>query len=263
MRKEIKRYEDGLAKLRSAGKRLTAWEQQSLPTDTEVARSLYQAWVVELVNDVGLAGPSVNSSEPSNHQGIYHSLAFSVRGRGTLEQLTKFLFAFYQTDLLHQIRSVNITPVAKSDQLDLSLAIEAVSLTMPAGSRRRSPETVFEEFRLRTARVGQRLAFESLEDYALIARRNLFGVGGGADVTENTLLTSINLVDGQPEVWFTVRTKDEIVKLRVGGKLELGSLTLTVVEVFGADVVVDVDGERWLLTLGDRVTDAHALPPEL
>ena len=29
---------------------------------------------------------------------------------GTLEQLTTLLFAFYQTDLLHQIRSLNISP---------------------------------------------------------------------------------------------------------------------------------------------------------
>jgi hypothetical protein len=97
----------------------------------------------------------------------------------------------------------------------------------------------------------------------VIAQRNLFGMGGGADLADNTLLTSINLVEGQPEVWFTIRTKDEVVKLRVGQTLALGTLTLTVVEVLGSDVVVAVDGERWLLTLGDKVTDACALPSGL
>ena len=269
LRRDIKRYEDSLAKLRSAGKLLNQWEQQSLPTDTEVARSLYQAWLVELVNDVGLHTPSVSSSEPANHHGIYHTLSYSVRGRGNLEQLTKFLFALYQTDLLHQVRSLSITPLQKSDQLDLSLSVEAVALTAAASGRGRaagrpaSRETVFEEFRQRTWRVAHRLAFDSLESYDVIAQRNLFGMGGGADLADNTLLTSINLVEGQPEVWFTIRTKDEVVKLRVGQPLALGTLTLTVVEVLGSDVVVAVDGERWLLTLGDKVTDACALPSGL
>jgi hypothetical protein len=266
LERDIRQRETSLQRLRDAGKLLATWEDQSLPADTEVARSLYQAWLVELVDDVGLAGPSVTSSEPQSRAGLYHTLSFSVRGRGTLEQLTKFLFAFYQTDLLHQIRSLTITPLQRAEEMDLSLAIEALVLE-PSGAAQAKPgasspaESVYEEFRRRTWRVSDRLASSDPEVYGVIVRRNLFALGGGFDPTDQTYLTSITVVDGVPEVWFTNRASDEVMKLRAGGNLEVGPLTFRLAEVFDTDVIIETDGERWLLSLGDKIIDAHALPP--
>jgi hypothetical protein len=263
-RKQIKDLESGLAKLREAGKMLEVWEQQSLPENAEVARSLYQAWLVELVEDIELTNPSVTSSEPTTRRGLYHSLSFSVRGRGTLEQLTRFLFAFYQTDLLHTVRTLSITPMQRSEQLDLSLSIEALALiggsNAMAGS---SQESIFEEFRRRTWRASERLAVPDVDTYwTSIVRRNVFGMGGTPDPTDSAFLTSINQIDGQPEVWFTLRATNELIKLRTGERLQVGPLSLEIAEVLGPDVILRVDDERWLLTLGDRLTDAYALPPE-
>ena len=69
LERDIRQRETSLQRLRDAGKLLAAWEDQSLPADTEVARSLYQAWLVELVDDVGLGSPSVTSSEPQARPG--------------------------------------------------------------------------------------------------------------------------------------------------------------------------------------------------
>lgn len=263
LREDVARREDALAKIRAAGKLLEQWEQQSLPENLEVARSLYQAWLVELVDDVQLSNPSVTSSEPTTRKGLYHSLSFSVRGRGTIDQLTRFLFAVYQTDLLHTVRSLTITPLQRSDQLDLSLSIEALALIGSGDAAAvGNPETVFEEFRRRTWRASNRLAFRDLQAYQAIVTRNLFGMGGTSDPTDSAYLTSINEIDGQPEVWFTLRGTGELVKLRTGQRLEIGPLTLEIAEVLGTDVVLRVGGERWLLSLGDRITDAYALPPE-
>ena len=121
---------------------------------------------------------------------------------------------------------------------------------------------MFEEFRRRTWRASNRLAFDDLQAYQTIVTRNLFGMGGSPDPTDSAYLTSINEIDGQPEVWFTLRGTGELVKLRTGERLEIGPLTLEIAEVLGTDVILRVEGERWLLTLGDRITDAHALPPE-
>ena len=70
-----------------------------------------------------------------------------------------------------------------------------------------------------------------------------------------------DVFDGQPQAWFTLRTTDEVFKLREGEVLQAGSLALTVVEIIGPEVVLETDGERWLLSLGDNLTDAFALPP--
>jgi len=92
LREDIAKRELDLARFRKASQELKQWRAQSLPSDTEVARSLYQAWLVELVGAAELVNPNVDSSEPSTRKGMYDSLNFSVRGRGTLEQLTQFLF---------------------------------------------------------------------------------------------------------------------------------------------------------------------------
>ena len=133
--------------------------------------------------------------------------------------MTQFLFAFYQADLLHQLRSLTITPLQRAEELDLSFAIETLILE-PGGAAAAKPrmpsataENVYEQFRRRTWRVSDRLAFDNLEAYRRIVRRNLFALGGGFDPTDHTYLTSITLVNGEPEVWFTNRATDEVVKL--------------------------------------------------
>ncbi len=261
LRGDIKEREEGLIRIREASKMLEIWENQSLPSDPEVARSLYQAWLVELIDDVGLTSPSVTSSEPVLRRGVYYTLSFSVRGRGTLEKLTRLLFAIYQTDLLHQIRSIALSPLQRAEQMDVSLSIEAIALV--AGSESEDAETVFEEFRRRTWRASNRLAYSHLDAYQTIVQRNLFGMGGGTlDASDFTVLTSINEVNGEPEVWFTVQSTDQLIRRRIGESFQVGTLDLEVIEAFGTDVVLEVDGERWLLTLGENLMDAFALPPE-
>ncbi len=266
LERDIEQRETSLRRLREAGKLLDQWEDQSLPADTEVARSLYQAWLVELVDDVGLSNPSVTSSEPVATGGIYRSLSFSVRARGTLDQLAQFLFVFYQADLLHQVRSLTITPLQRAAELDLSLAIEALSLSQARQANAKAPtasasESVYEQFRRRAWRVSSRLAFHDPQAYGVIVQRNLFALGGGADPSDATYLTSITQVDDQPEVWFTNRATDEVIRLRTGERLELGPLNFRLAEVRAGDVIVETDGERWLLSPGDRLIDAYALPP--
>lgn len=259
----IAQREKALTQAKLDARRLDVWKSQSLPSDTEVARSLYQAWLMELVSDVEFINPSASSSEASSRKGLYNAFSFSLRARGTLDQLKKFLFAFYQTDLLHQIRSLNITPIAKAGQLDLSITIEALALADAAADAAESPETVFEQFRERTWRISDRLASSRPDAYDTIVRRNLFGMGDGVtDPSDFAYLTSITMTDGEPQVWFTLRATDEVLRLRVGDTLEVGSLSFTVFTAQGTDVILEADGERWLLTLGDKLTDAYALPPE-
>jgi len=263
--------------LKEDARKLAEWRKQSLPSDTEVARSLYQAWLLQVVVDyVKLDSPSVNPGEPVSRQGRFYAIPFSVRGRGTLDQLTQFLFAFYRTDLLHQVRSLHLTPLGNSEQLDLTISIE--TLVLPGAgpeldkdlAEEERQETIIADFQQRASRVSQRLASltltgytpPTLADYQPIAQRNLFGVGSDPDPTDYAYLTFINMVNGEPEVWFTLRATDETLKLRKGDRLRIGNFTGTIAEIEGSDVILESEGERWLLTLGEKLTDAFALPPE-
>ncbi len=250
LNKEIESKQVQMEKLRRSSKELESWKARSLPSNLEVARSLYQAWLLELVGHVGFSNPNVDSNEPINRKDRFHVLVFSLRGRGTLAQLTRFLYEFYSTDHMHQIRSLGFTPLGGSDQLDLTVSIEA--LVLPQADRKDHL----------ASHRSDRLASPRLEDYQVIVQRNLFGATGGADISEFTFLTAVNYVDGQPEAWFSVRTNDTILKLRKGEGVEIGQFKASIAEITDADVILESDGERWLLTIGERLTQAAALPPE-
>lgn len=250
LQKDLDKRTDELAQARDDAKQLALWQEQSLPSDPQVARSLYQAWLLRLVGKAGLANPNVDSGDPVSRKGLYQSIAFSVQGRGTIEQLTQFLYGFYRAGHLHQIRSLSITPVGKTDQLDLAISVEALILPGKSDSEGLNPTP------------SDRLAWDRIEDYAVIARRNLFGSAGTSDPTEQAYVTTIQYVNGQPQVWLTLRTEDRVLKLQPGDSFQVGAFTGKVLEIEGDDVVLEADGLRWLVSLGENLAQAWALPPE-
>ncbi len=250
LEQRIEKWETALARARNDRKRLTAWEAQSLPSDVGQARSLYQGWLLELVKHVGLAGQRVDSSPPVTRRGGYRVLSFSLYGRGTLRQLTTLLFEFYRAGHLHQIRSLVIAPVSRTDLFDLSLSIEAVSLPGADRNDRLCPET------------SDRLAELDPAYYRVIVDRNLFSIGGSPDVIQFTRLTGVIRDRGEAEAWFSLLANGKILKLRKGENLEVGQFVGRIAEIEGSDVIVESDGQRWLLTIGDSLSEACALPPE-
>ncbi len=306
-----------IARARQEAPWLRYWYSQSLPTNPEIAKSLYRAWLFEVAEYVGIAGRTVNASQPARGR-AYYSMNFSMRGRGTLEQLTEFLYEFYNAGHLHKITSIGITPVGRGGTLDLSIAIE--TLILPQANR---PD------RLGTGQA-YRLASRSLDDYQVIANRNLFSAdgGGSVDPVNHTYLTAVNYVDNEPQAWFTLRTTGAVMRLKpddhlvqtgdtvrklcrvddlqaisfdgtrseIGsiGEIETGSVlvlwadrvwepTLSpagnalefrpfdsyfsvigrVVDVEDTEVILQSGDERWLLSFGDGLNDAFALPPEM
>ena len=105
--------------------------------------------------------------------------------------------------------SSSLTPIARSDKLDLGLTIEAIVLA-------RATRTDA----LNTQPAYGRLASATFEEYRPIQQRNLFAIGGAsADPVEHTYLTSITSVNGRPQAWFTLRTENTVLKLHDGDQL--------------------------------------------
>jgi hypothetical protein len=318
LQNRIKEYDQKyIARAQQETQWLRYWYSQSLPTNPEVAQSLYRAWLLELGEYVGIAGRTVNATQPVRRRAFY-SMNFSMRGRGTLEQLTQFLYEFYNAGHLHKITSISMTPLGKGGTLDISVVIEA--LILPQANR---PD------RLATGRA-YRLASMSLDDYEVIPKRDLFSAGGGGavDPVNQTYLTAVNYVGNEPQAWFTLRTTGAVMRLKpddylvqtgdtvrklcrvddlqaisfdgtrseIGliGEIETGSVLVLwadriwepalnsagdslefrpfdsyfsvigqVVDVEDTEVILQSGDERWLLSFGDGLNDAFALPPEM
>ena len=65
------------------------------------------------------------------HGKIYTAFPYTIRAKGDLRQLTRFLFDFHSAGHLHQIRWLSIKPREGSEKLDLVFTIEALSLPSP------------------------------------------------------------------------------------------------------------------------------------
>jgi len=109
-----------------------------------------------------------------------------------------------------------------------------------------------------------RLASNDLATYQVISNRNLLQTArGGIDRADYTLLTGIYELGDQKEVLFRVLTDETRIKARLGDSIQSGSFLGKIVEILDIhDIVLDRNGERWLLTTGESLNEAFPLPPE-
>ncbi|MDR3232875.1 MAG: hypothetical protein LBT46_04290 [Planctomycetaceae bacterium] len=229
---------------------------RSLPRTPNDARSLYSFWLLELLQFCRLEGSKVNDAEPSRLPFGY-DYRFTVQCSGTLDQLTRFLFEFYYAPYLHRLTAITVTPAeGQSGMNSIALTIDALALY---------PRQISDPYplvnQLPTGWFVPRLSSNDLNTYSVIAQRNVLQAAkGGVDRADYAFLTAINQVDGVKEVWFSVRTDDSLVKVRQGDSVHIGSFNGTVAEVFDQDVILQNAAGRWLLTAGECLNQAFAVP---
>ncbi len=224
-------------------------EQRSLPSNIELASSLYQAWLLNMVTQLGLTNPTVDSSSPIV-EGEATRLQFNVRGKASLRQFTKLLFEFFQAGHLHKINQISLTPSAGSDRLEIQIGIEAIALDRA--------QDLAELSRLKSTR----LVYSQVEDYSGIAKRNLFGEGAASQLIRGTRLSAITLDRfGRSEIWLNVENQQATHFLHVGETLDLDSILIRLIEIAAEYVVLDVDGVVGRLELGKTLVEMIPLSP--
>ncbi len=148
LRSTVSEQDDQIEQAARAHRQLEAYRARSLPGDIDVARSLYRNWLLDLaVKQVKLSQPLVTPGSITpvsfEDEGVtYRKLSFSVRGQGTLEQLTDMMFDFYSVDTAHQIRTLDVKPIADSRLLDITLGIDALVVEGAAKSDSLAPKQI-------------------------------------------------------------------------------------------------------------------------
>ncbi len=254
--------QDQVLRAKKAQDRVAQWNRQALPSDAARAGALYQSWLLELAGKANFRQKKVDPGEVRNQSSAYRVLPFTVRGQATLEELIRFLFDFYSAGHLHQIRRITIRPVEKSKDLDVVLAIEALSL--PTADRK---DQLSQE-------KGQRLKLRDLAEYRkAIAERNVLAPYRPPppvrppeppivanlpkpepfDPSRFAYVTGIVEVNGEPQVWVKARTTDENFQLRQGDKFQLGPFSAVVARIDSRNVEIEVDGKRHTVPLGSNI----------
>jgi hypothetical protein len=258
LRRDVADKESMIVRGKRAQKRLKELEHRSLPADLDQARSLYQNWLANSVEKIRLGKAEVTSGPAMPRLGFYNRLPFTVRGTGSLNQVTALLYEFYKADHLHQILRVQLTPVSSGFdsrgplQFDLTLSIEA--LVLPGADRRD---------KLNDA-VSDRLAWKELEDYRKpIAARNLFApYARSVDESQEAYFTAVLKVDGRLQAWLNLRSSGRTLKVSEGDKLDVGSLHGTVARIQDQALEIETDGKRRRISLGKSLAEGQELPQE-
>ncbi|MCL2348017.1 MAG: hypothetical protein FWC50_07105 [Planctomycetaceae bacterium] len=237
---------------------------RSLPWPVDFAENRYQTWLLEVGQFCHFENFSVDKQGRRATQ-TYCILPYQLNARTSFDQLSRFLYEFYWSPYLHKITQMNITPVENTDLVNVSMRIEAIVLLskVPANA----PYPLTNQFP-----VGHwsRLSSGLLETYTepIDARNLMQFVRGGVDASDFTRLTAINYIGNEPEIWLSNQTNDTTIRAKVGDQIRVGSFIGKIVEVLEQDVVFETPGSssrvsmRWLVTLGESLNQATALPPE-
>ena len=247
---------------------------RTLPQTQNDAQSQYSFWLLELLLYSGFEDNHVNpAAAPTSVAPGCWNFQFNIQSTGSLEQLSYFLFEFYYAPFLHRIASMTLIPVeGNAEQVRLSMTVNALVLDLRLfQAMDQALGLQVQSFplpnQLPTGWHIPRLASNDLATYRVIANRNLLQTArGGIDRADFTFLTAILEIGGQTEVWFTLRTDDSRITARLGDLVQSGSFSGRLVEILDQDIVLERDGERgrerWLLTTGESLNQAFALPPE-
>jgi hypothetical protein len=236
-----------------AKRRLNEWSERSLPTDRDVAKSLYHDWLRKELVAAGLTVEQLADKPLGRGNQRFGELAVDVRAAGTLAQLADFLYKFYAAPHLHRIGSATLTPSDAGAKVTAALGIEALVLA-DCPRRDKLAEGPAQELPL-----SQEDMRKSLVD------RNMFaaytgpaGDSGDAEAGK-AVVRQIWYGDGG---WALMVKIDEPLKVRyfhIGDQIEFGKFAGKVVEIENQRAVVETADGRVELRLGQNLGEARKL----
>ncbi len=237
-----------------AQRMLRGWRRQSLPTNLDIAKSLYQDWLRQQLVETGLVVRELTESTSRSAQKHFGQVTFVVNAQGTLDELTEFLYRFYQSNHLHRISAASLTPTTTRRSLTISLTIDALSL----------PDCPRSD---QLAEGSSGLFSESLEEIRQeIVSRNVFVAYGLAeseqqvaespDEAAQAKITSMTRGEGGWQMTIRMGDSGRVRYFRQGDSIEIGRFSGEIVELDGRRAVVSRDDQRVLILLGQNLGQA-------
>lgn len=234
------------------GKRLEAFAAMALPDDPQLARSLYQQWLLNLVEANELTSASVDAAQPvrveirsrtkkGKRQTIGHRINFSLRGQASLSKLSSFLNDFRKAGHLHKIRTIALNPVGNEGRLDADLAIEVLCLSASTNRDTLGNWQILDE---------ESVAKSTYEE---LVRRNLFARGFAKALYEIELKAITSNREGIAQAWFRIDARGTTKTVSAGTQLPVALHDISVLEVLNNQVLVRLNDEPYWIKIGQSI----------
>ncbi|HZZ27391.1 MAG TPA: hypothetical protein VFE46_05225 [Pirellulales bacterium] len=244
-----------------AQRKFKQWEKRSLPSDDKIAPSLYEGWLLKLVDDVQLQSATVQPQSTVGHNNSFEKYAFEIKADAdiSMKEVVDFLYRFYASNQLHKIRQLSIKPHVDGKALDVTINIEA--LLMPGADRKDRLATE----KLDRLALGDAKAYEKVID-----DRSLFSeyvprqqrtegprqrTPPAVDVAKFTTVTGVTEQDDQSLVWVLVKTTGQLMQLHEGQEFNVGDVKCKVMKIGVRDAVFAMDGKQVQVHYGDNLRD--------
>lgn len=251
---ELRNSQDQQALAKRTNQRLNGYQQRALPYDSQLARSAYQKWLLQLVERNKIQSASVDAAQPRaievrsrldrrKRNPVGSTIMYSMRGQGTLSQWTKLLTEFQTAGHLHKIRNMTLNPMGSEGQLDVNMTIEVLSLRSADRKDQLSNWLVRAEDRIPPDKYGE------------FVRRNLFARGFSQALFAIQLKAITYDRSGQAEAWFATDANGPAQAFRNQQKLPVALHDISIAEVQQDQVLVHVNGDPYWIGLGQSLGD--------
>ncbi len=247
---------------RKAQGRIRAWGKQSLPTDLDVAKSLYEDWLREQLTESGLSVSEINDKSPGSANKRFQEISFEVKAGGSLGRLSNFLYRFYRAGHLHRISEANLTPTGSRKSLSILLTIDALLLENCKREDRlttRSSELELPPLKKIRRAIVSRNIFAVYQSPLLRAQENGEMTGDQDRVLAQARMTSMTYGRGGWQMSIRMHDSGEILFFREGDPIKIGRFSGKIVELDGRRAIVTVRKQRVLVRLGQSLAQAQPL----
>ena len=243
-----------------ARRQLNQWRRASLPTNVNVARSLYQDWLRDQFESAGLTLKDLTDNSSGVGDEIIE-VSFVASAAGSLESLTSFLARFYAANLLHRISGSSVSVQEGGDQLDIQLSVDA--LVLPECSRsdelpELQQDDLPEEFDSLLADVVRRNVFQSYRPPSKAPVVEVVRKDNGPDLDAKAAKVSgMTYGIGGWRVAVTTDQSAAPTYYHEGDPFEVGRMKGRVAKIDARRVILDTDQGDFEVRLGQSFAEAE------
>ena len=147
-----------------AADQLKKWKAASLTSDDNTGSSvLYRGYLTTLLTKAGIKNPNITTGPVRKVRDDFRVMTFQVNAECDLAQLSKLLFEFQRTDVLQEIKTIDVRPQVTNDKIEHLVAkLDVEVLAFPDAPYRDTLEP------------GNKPDDKKLADFKYLADKNFF-----------------------------------------------------------------------------------------
>lgn len=250
--KQLQEAADSQLIAKKISQKMDVYAGRSLPFEPNIARSLYQDWLLKLMEQHKMTGISIDASAPvpieiksrtakKKNRLIGYRISYAVHGKTSLPQWVNFVREFESAGHLHKLKSLTLVPLGNGNEIDANMTVEAVSL-----------QAAEREDQL-TQWVRDPQQEPSASSLASFVQRNIFARGFSKTLAAVRLQALTFNRRGEGEAWFDLGQGKATQIVTLGQKLEMPIHEIVLIGVQGDIAKLRVNGAELDLVIGQTI----------